>query len=191
MSKKVYGIDLDGVCFGFSPAFCAWLKEKLGVECDHEKIISYYWYECTPGLTKKVFWEEFHKFGKGGGYENLDLIPGALESIQRIAEAGHTIHFITNRPKYALRQTLRALKKNGFPGNARLWIAGGDKRPLVRKLGVDVFIDDSPSTVTELVTGTRATVYCMDAPYNRHLDDTWHTRVHNWDEFMKAEGFDV
>jgi len=187
IKKKCVGVDLDGVCFNFSKAFCNWLEEKLGIKCDWKKITSYYWYECTPELTKKVFWEEFHKFGKADGYANLPLIPGAKEALDKIAAAGHTIHFITNRPNYAMRQTLRALKRDGFPGDARVHFAKGDKRPLVRQLNVDVFIDDSPSTITELTTGTQAKVYCMDAPYNQSLDDTRFTRVHNWDEFMRME----
>ena len=55
MSKKKYGIDLDGVCFDFGKAFGHWMEDKRGIPYHQEEITSYYWFECVKGLTKGAF----------------------------------------------------------------------------------------------------------------------------------------
>lgn len=188
MAKKLYGIDLDGVCFFFAPAFCKWLENKTGLKApEQEEITSYYWYECVDGLDKKEFWKEFHRFGEEGrGYRDLELIPGALDGLNRIIEAGHDIIYITNRPTYARDDTIESLKKNSFP-SAQLIFAEGKKHPVINEIGVDVFIDDSPRTIKEITQFTDATIYCYDYPFNKDVDGEF-IRVSNWNEFLTAEG---
>lgn len=185
----LYGIDLDGVCFDFMGAFCEWLHDKRGIEIpESEEITSYYWFECIDGLPKDVFWEEFHKFGNAHGYRDLSLLPGAIEGLNRIVDAGHEVMYITNRPKYALEDTKVALSKHNFPSSDRLKFANGLKSPVIIHYGVDVFIDDSPRTITEICVDTVARIYCMDYPFNRGIDVQNYTRVSSWEQFLKAEG---
>jgi len=188
---KTYGIDLDGVCFDFMGAFIAWLNGALDMTLQKEEITSYYWHETTD-VTKEQFMVEFDKFGEEGhGYRNLDLLPGALEGLNRLDEEGHKIYYITSRPLYALQDTIDCLEEHGFPQRENLHFAKGSKSPLIKKFGVDVFIDDSPKTVVELTTETRATIYCRNYKFNEHLDDTFFTRVNGWDEFLAAEKVNV
>ena len=188
--RKHLGIDLDGICFDFQAGFIPWLEEHLDIELPpSEEITSYYWYEEIEGLEEKAFWDEFHKFGKADGYFALDVLPGALEGLHRIVEAGHRITYITNRPNYAYRQTARALTLHNFPFSGKLEFAEGRKSPLVREKRVEAFIDDSPRTVAELCAGTEARIYCMDYPFNRDIHNlTGYTRVSSWDEFLEKEG---
>jgi uncharacterized HAD superfamily protein len=190
MRPKIYGIDLDGVCFDFANAFRLWLNDALHIHMEREEITSYYWYESTDDVSKEEFFREFDKFGdEGHGYRNLDLLPGALEGVKKLHEAGHKIYYITNRPLYALQDTIDCLEEHGFPQRENLHFAQGDKTPLVHDFNVDVFIDDSPRTVSQLTANTRASIYCRDYPFNRHLDDSFFTRVSGWDEFLESEGF--
>lgn len=193
MSTRLFGIDLDGICFDFSKAFRLWLSDKAGVKyLEDEEVTSYYWYETVDSLDKETFWDEFHKFGKSGGYRNLDLLPGAVDGLNAIVAAGHDIVYITNRPQYAYRDTVEALKEHNFPCRKELYFAGGAKAPLIRDMGVHCFIDDSPRTVAEICANTQARIYCMDYPFNRGLHDlTGYTRVHNWQEFLEHEGINV
>lgn len=189
---KVYGIDLDGVCFDFMNAFREWLNDALHIHMEEEEITSYYWYESTEDVSKEEFFREFDRFGmEGHGYRNLALLPGALEGLKRLHEQGHRIYYITNRPEYAREDTIAALEEHGFPQRENLHFAKGAKAPLVREFAVDVFIDDSPRTVAELTANTRAQVYCRDYQFNRHLDDTFFTRVSGWNEFLEMEEKDV
>lgn len=189
-SQKTYGIDLDGVCFDFMNPFRMWLNDKLSINIGPHEIKSYYWHEGRDDLTKEDFFREFDKFGMGGhGYRHLNLLPMALEGLKRIHAEGHKIYYITNRPLYTQQDTIDCLEEHGFPQRENLYFAQGSKVPLVKELNVDVFIDDSPKTVEELTTQTRASVYCRSYPFNEHLDDTFLTRVNGWDEFLVAEGF--
>ncbi|TFH25798.1 hypothetical protein E4G67_00480 [Candidatus Bathyarchaeota archaeon] len=192
-TKKLYGIDLDGICFDFMHGFCNWLEEKVGVTVpDDEEITSYYWFEVVDGLDKDTFWEEFHKFGNANGYRDLALLPGAKEGLESIIAAGHEVMYITNRPEYAFADTQVALERHQFPFRERLVFANGSKAPHIRENNVDVFIDDSPRTIAEIVANTEATVYCMDYTFNRALNDlTGYVRVYNWDEFLTAEKINV
>jgi len=187
VKTKVYGIDLDGVCFDFMNAFREWLNDSLHMHLKEEEITSYYWHETTD-VTKEQFDREFDKFGdEGHGYRNLALLPGALEGLRRLHAEGHTIYYITNRPPYAFQDTIDCLEEHDFPQRENLHFAKGKKAPIVKKLAVDVFIDDSPSTVVELTTQTRASVFCRNYEFNKHLDDTFFTRVNGWDEFMRHQ----
>ena len=189
----LYGIDLDGICFGFMPGLCKWLEDKAGVTMpEDEEITSYYWYETVDGLDKKTFWDEFHKFGKQGGYRTLALLPGTKEALQAIVDAGHEIMYITNRPEYALEDTKGALAEHEFPFQENLIFANGSKAPVIREHGVDAFIDDSPRTIAQICEDTDARIYCRDYPMNRGIDSVHnYTRVHSWDEFLKAEGLNA
>lgn len=191
MRKKVYGIDLDGVCFDFTKSFSKWLRDRLGVKCNKENIKSYWWHECTDGLSEDDFWKEFHKFGKEGhGYMDLELMPGTLAALDTILAAGHKIIFITHRPDYAREDTRIALKNAGISGDIELVFTDKSKSLVIKKRNVDVIIDDSPNAIADVSTNTRATVYCRDHLYNRHLDDTlgWWKRVSDWAEFLVMEG---
>jgi uncharacterized HAD superfamily protein len=188
---KVYGIDLDGVCFDFMGAFIDWLNGALTMDLKKEEITSYYWHETTD-VTKKEFMREFDKFGdEGHGYRHLELLPSALEGLKKIHNEGHKIYYITNRPPYALQDTIDCLEEHGFPQRDNLYFAKGSKVPLIKKFAVDVFIDDSPRTIEELTANTRANIYCRNYKFNEHLDDTFFTRVNGWDEFLRAENFNV
>lgn len=191
MKKKLYGIDLDGVCFDFGGAFRGWIDNHLHIHLEEEEITSYYWYEDSRKIDKVQFMEQFHLFGRAGGYRNLEILPGTLEALNAIAADGHGLIYITNRPDYALQDTVEALEEHNFPEHNNLHFAHGAKAPLIREYGVDVFIDDSPRTIAEITANTRATVYCQDMLYNRHLDDAFFTRVHSWEEFLRHEGVGV
>lgn len=193
MVKKVYGIDLDGVCFDFVNPFRLWLNEKLSIDIGPNEITSYYWHESRDDLSKKQFYEEFDRFGmEGHGYRDLALLDGAVEGLRAIHAAGHDIYYITSRPLYALEDTKIALSNAGFPQQEHLHFAKGDKVPLLKEFNIDVFIDDSPTTVVNLATNTRAQIYCRNYQFNEHLDDNdgkWFRRVDDWSQFLEQEGF--
>tara|TARA_R100001244_G_C5115297_1_gene122155 strand:- start:7 stop:588 length:582 start_codon:yes stop_codon:yes gene_type:complete len=187
VKPKVYGIDLDGVCFDFMGAFITHLNGELDMHLTKAEITSYYWHETTD-VTKEQFMVEFDRFGEEGhGYRNLDILPGALKGLKQLHSAGHKIYYITNRPEYALQDTIDCLEEHGLPQRENLHFAKGKKAPLVKKFAVDVFIDDSPSTIVELTTETRAEIYCRSYKFNEHLDDTFFKRVNGWEDFMKGQ----
>lgn len=186
---KKFGIDLDGICFGFGDGFRAWLGDKCNIFIEDEEITSYYWYEGTNKIDKETFFKEFDKFGRAQGYRNLKLLPGTREALWAIKNAGHELYYVTNRPGYAVTCTVEALRVNGFPDRENLEFAFGAKAPIINDLGLDIFIDDSPRTIAEIAANTQARIYCWDYEYNRHLHNlSGYTRVSSWEEFLEHEG---
>lgn len=185
--SKRMGVDLDGISFDFINAFRLWLNDHLDLHIKEEEITSYYWHENRDDINEADFWREFDAFGLAGGYRNLKLLPGTLEALSAIADAGHEIYYVTNRPEYALEDTIAALKEHNFPFRENLIFAKGSKSPIIKEKNIDVFIDDSPRTIEEITVNTRASVYCRNYKFNEHLDDTFFTRVNSWEEFLEYE----
>jgi len=182
-----YGVDLDGVCFDFLNPFRICLNGAFDLKLEEHEITNYFWHKNTDGLTEKGFFEEFHKFGHEGGYRNLSLLPGTLDALERIENAGHQIFYITNRPEYVREDTIAALEEHGFPFSKNLFFANGDKSSLVNKLKIGVFIEDAAHTIIDIANNTDAYVYCVDYPYNRNVEHIMVERIKDWDDFLLAE----
>lgn len=190
MAKKVYGIDLDGVCFDFVTEFSKWLKRELGVDYDDSEIVDYHWYNCIESIGEKEFFREFHRFGKAGSYATLPLLPGAAQAIKHIRENGHRVWFVTARPIYAKEDTLRAVS-NAFGFTDTVVFSGGKdyKSETVNLLNIDVFVEDGPHYAESIAKNTKALVYLMDHPYNKKVSHPNIIRVNSWDDIMQEEGF--
>lgn len=183
-----YGIDLDNVCFDFRDVFRKYLNNVLDIDLLEEELTCYLWYEGTDKISEDEFWEEFHKFGNAGKYKELPLLPGTLDALDKITQAGHEIFYITNRPEYTRQDTIDALREHNFPFRKNLFYALGDKGSLVNKLNISIFVEDSSKAITDIVNNTSAVVYCVDYPANRKLDE--HNkikRIYDWDDFLLAE----
>lgn len=187
---KTYGIDLDGVCFDFLGGFANWLKSNYNIDVQPQNLTNYYWTGFDPALKELIWKTYFHEFCRKGGLLSLADLPGAAAGLNTLIDMGNTVHFITSREDYAKDDTIEAITNKLGIYSPSVHIAKGHiKAPYVRDLLVDVFIDDAPHTLAEVACNTRATVYCMDQPYNREVDETFITRVHNWQEFLAAEGW--
>lgn len=188
--SKIYGIDLDGVCFDFTTAFSGWLKEKLCVDYKEEDIVEYHWYKCIPSISEENFFKEFHRFGHAGMYANLSLLPGATVAVDRIRSRGHKLWFVTARPKYARNDTIDAVQKAFGVSEKQIVFSGGKdyKAEAVNLLGVNVFVEDGPHYAESVANGTRSLVYLMDKPYNRKVTNPKIIRVNSWADVMQEEG---
>lgn len=187
LQSKVLGCDLDGTVFCWGSAFLDWLNKELSLNIQESQITDYLWFKSVPGLSEEIFWHEFERFGRCGGYRHLKPLPGAIDGLHKLAAAGYDIWYITKRPLYTEQDTKDSLEEHNLPFHKQLYVIEGLKSPLVRALNCDIFIDDSPSILTDVMLNTAAKVYCMDSRCNRHMDNTWMTRVHSWDEFVRCE----
>jgi len=182
-----YGIDLDGVCFDFLNPFREHLNGKFDTNLKEEEITSYFWHENTDGFNEKEFFDEFHKFGKAGSYRTLPVLPGTLDALERLVNAGHEIFYITNRPEYTRQDTIDALRENNFPSNKNLFFTKGNKSLIINKLGIGVFVEDSETVITEIADNTDVYIYCVDYPYNKDIERVNVERIKDWDDFLLAE----
>lgn len=189
---KIYGIDLDGVCFNFLEGFVNYLKAAEGINIDPASVTNYYWTGVDETLKDKIWKVYFHDFCRMGGMRSLGTIPGAVNGLKLLSDMGNTLHFVTSREDYVEQDTIDSIEeKLGIENPSVHIVTGKLKSPYVKKLAIDSFIDDSPSTLTDLITNTRASVYIMDYAYNRDVDaeGLYSRRVKNWQEFLEAEGW--
>lgn len=190
--RKVYGIDLDGVCFNFLEGFTNYLRAEEGIKIDPNGVTNYYWTGVDESLKEKIWNVYFHDFCRKGGMRSLSTIPGAAQGLKLLRDMGNEIHFVTSREDYVERDTIESIEERlGIENPSVTIVPNKVKSPYVNKLGVDVFIDDSPSTLTDLIINTRASVYIMDYPYNKNVDmqGLYTRRVSNWQAFLEAEGW--
>lgn len=187
-SPKVYGIDLDGVCFNFLEGFGGFLCAQYNICIPLEKITDYHWTGVDESLKQTIWNVYFHEFCRSGGMGRLNPINGAAHGLRRLIESGNKIHFISSREDYVEEETIRSIEDKLGIKNPSVYIVQGKKKSShVNRLGVEVFIDDSPTVIAELVENTKAKVYTMDYPYNRHITHET-SRVTSWEEFLKFEG---
>lgn len=179
------GIDLDGVCYGFTEAFCrnvGWdprTADRWEFYRDHGWTTDQFLRSCRAQIKDGLL------FKKG------DLLPGTKEAFDALIKQGHTIHIITDRcsldpedTDLIKQHTLDWLEDNG------LWYDQirftGDKAKAAEELGLDVMIDDRTENVEALeAAGFRA--YLFDRPWNQ---DSFMSRVWSWRQFVKEVGLE-
>jgi 5'-nucleotidase len=179
MEPFVFGVDLDGVCGDYTPAFRTIVARELGVPED--------------SLPTERSWD-FREWdlGRGGGFERLHAlavsehrlfaimppIEGVTDSLWRLSDAGIHIRVITHRlyvnwgHASAVADTVSWLDEHRIPYRDICFL--GNKPDV----GADVYIDDGPHNILQLRdAGYEAIVF--DQPYNRHLSGP---RAHSWSE---------
>lgn len=176
------GVDLDGVTHNFVGGLRA-------VVSDVRKIPHYllpvprqwnFWTEW--GLTFEE-WKEC--FDEGVRRETMFAHGGPLDHgiINRLHET-HSIHIVTHRPDEAYATTKRWLREHGVRFDSLTFSEDKTSVP------TDVFIDDRPKNVAELVAaGCKAVLF--DQPWNRGEDADGLHRIYSWREFrdyIKAVG---
>lgn len=94
--------DNDGVVSGWVDNFYPWLCEREGwVQTDWEIWHHYRNHE----MHDAEFVEALKEYAAAGGFADQTMFPGVREAIQRIKEAGHTQHMVTDRPDAAHADT--------------------------------------------------------------------------------------
>ncbi len=84
--------------------------------------------------------------------EKVRIIEGAQDKIKQWKSEGHKIYVITARDHSLYDQTWEMVYKN-FPEMDDVFLVGvlGNKNPALEELSCDLFIDDSPSNVTNAI----------------------------------------
>ena len=170
------GIDLDGVVYNFHDTFRKWLECELDRELPPLSGSDPELHAKEWMLDKKAWWKHFDQCARDGTlFESGDPIPGALDGLNALNDAGYRISFVTTRPERYRDSTVRWLQKYGITYDALLMVE--DKATAE----VDLLLDDFTNNVMAfLATGRPAILYTQ--PWNREMDMV---RVNSWREFTK------
>lgn len=161
--NKRVGLDVDGILFDYSTAFCEW----AGIEKQNNHwLFSYTWEKRHRELyDNKDFWVNLKPLQDG---KNLPFDP---------------VCYCTNR-HIPTEWTEEALEKNGFPCAPVLTVQGS-KVDVLKNIEIDLFVDDYYGNFTEL---NNAGVFCYlyDRPYNQKYP-VGHRRIYSLDEIVKRK----
>ena len=160
------GIDIDGIILDFERTMRTYaeLYDLLILEKDGLKnpnqfdfLKRYNWTE----EEKKKFVNEYLIYAT---INKTPLIPLAKEMLELLTLEGHEYFFITARgliKKETKEAVIEVFKRNNITTNNICW-GIEDKVSKCRELGIDLMIEDNPSTCKKLIKNNIKTIYFRD-----------------------------
>lgn len=173
------GIDLDGVCYPFVDVLRQWMTDR-----PDSVIINRAEGALDPEkFTEPTRWEFYKDWGmttpeflricsdatdSGYMFTVGDPMPGVYDALRMLANAGHTLHAITDRtfgsPGVAAGSTIAWTARHGLPFST--FTFGADKAVAA---GVDLMVDDKPENIHAMrEAGVEARL--VTAKWNRRFD---------------------
>ena len=174
------GIDVDQVLADWNTAFVNVLHDvcpHVNIPVENPDFPKVWAWPEYYGVTANQLYEAWKRVkGSSTFWSALDPLPDAVDAISRLnqlAAAGDDIYFLTNRVGYKCKlQTERWLEVMGMEYPTVLIVS--DKLPIVRTLGIHLFIDDRLETINAVANAAedeslpvRGHVYLKDYPHNR------------------------
>jgi len=160
---KRVGLDLDGVMFDYSSAFCEW----AGIEDrNNHWLFSYVWEKRHRELySDKDFWVNLKPL------QNPDSIPF------------DPVCYCTTR-HIPTEWSEEAIEKAGYPC-APVYTVQDSKVEVLKNMKLDIFVDDYFSNFAELNNAGIFT-YLYDRPYNRKFE-VGHKRIHSLNDIVNKK----
>lgn len=118
-------------------------------------------------------------------FTNCKAFPGALELLQKLAEMGHEIFYITARGADYCQQTKVWMKQFGFPieeGHFFCGMKDHEKVNIIKDLQLDYYVDDKPQ-ILQTLKETKVTCLLKDQSYNQAACD-WE-RIKDWQVYLR------
>lgn len=148
------GIDLDGVVADFGGGWIRRYNLDFGTGIDPGT--PHAWggaTELTHFQTMHEFWEWIRDSQEGTIFRSLEPYEGALDALHRLAKR-HQIVIVTTKPRWAVHDTFAWIAEHRIPTREvhmtrEKWL-----------VDVDVYLDDAPHVLSELVTRRRDALVC-------------------------------
>lgn len=175
------GIDLDGVVCDFNAGWMRLHADEFGSDLDPAMVTSWDSLHALGGFADMgAFW----RWARGSEerpsiFRNLELFPGALETMTDLVRRKHRIVIITSKPGWAVPDTLRWLADHDIP-TREIHVTHAK-----HEVECDVYLDDSPTVLPALVRHRPGAVVCrMVRPWNKPVEGT--VDVTDWSEFHQV-----
>lgn len=175
MSAGVLSLDLDGVVADFVTGFQRALTRTLG---RHVPIVDRTTYDlATTFAVPATVIDDVFQAGVEDGtlFASCPVIPGARDAVAALADAGWTIHVVTDRDRFGYGDQCRAvteawLTHHRIPYDALTLTA--DKSSVE---GITAIVDDHPDHIAKFLSTRTGPALLVDTTWNRHC--TFGTRV--------------
>jgi 5'(3')-deoxyribonucleotidase len=160
------GIDLDGVVADFNGGWIAAYNAQFGGALTTDLVVS--WdspLDLTHFEDMRAFWRWARNHGGHSVFRHLEPYDGAVDTLRALNREGHDIVIVTAKPDWAVHDTLEWLADHRIPTREIHVIE--DKW----EVDCDVYLDDSPHMVPDLVKHRADRVVCRFVrPWNERVD---------------------
>jgi hypothetical protein len=192
LSKKVLGLDLDGVIFQFNKSYCDLFKEKFNIEFPPEtSLYPDTWnYELSKATVSQIdeVWEEINNGRNYDFWRNLQPYEGAQDFLDRANEYFDEIHFITSRTGKDCKVATEDALIDQLGVFRPKVIISHYKVPDLIKIGATDFLDDRDKNFEDVLKGInvaeRPKLWLLDRPWNRHYSDFSVQRIKDVNECL-------
>jgi uncharacterized HAD superfamily protein len=173
-------LDIDGCVYPFEKAARELLAIHRGVTLGQSE--GWDWIEdnCSPDDWMWL-WNE----GVGAGlFTRVAPYAGAYPAVKQLDRLG-TLSYITNRPRALRDDTWDWLARYDFPLRD-LHVIGVGRPKWAIEPQADIYIDDSPHVIADLILNTDAEVVCFAQPWNTEIVSTPKRlhRLNGWQEVL-------
>ena len=175
------GIDLDGVVADFNAGWMRIHRDEFGSDLDPEMVTTWDGLAELGGFADmRAFW----RWAEGNAdrpsiFRHLEPYPDAFPTLRALRADGHRLVVITTKPEWAVHDTFRWLADHEFP--TREVHITYDKADV----DCDVYLDDSPTVVPDLVRHRPDRVVCRFVrPWNQPVEGA--IDVGDWAGFHAA-----
>ena len=155
-------IDMDGIVADLLGKWLRVYNEEHGTDLHRDHVHVFDMNEAFPGHSKLV-----SIIFRDGFFDDLEVIPGSQEGVEKLREAGHTIRFATSVcSEDSARAKLVWLKKHFDVSSKHVHLCEEKW-----EISGHVLIDDKPETIVRW-RETERLALGLEYPYNRHLKRT-------------------
>ncbi len=167
-------VDMDDTIEQLLPAWIQGLNEKFDRHVACEDVLSWDVDDAYPDLTHEQI---LSVPMEPGFWSTVEPVPGAVEALQRLMDAGHEVYIVTATLLENIPEKMNDLLFRYFPFLSWNQVIITHDKQMIRG---DVLIDDA---VHNLEGGDYAKLL-MTAPHNKNYDAEANgmIRVNNWAE---------
>ncbi|MEM9611327.1 MAG: hypothetical protein AAGA59_00160 [Actinomycetota bacterium] len=174
------GIDLDGVVAQFNKGWMERHAREFGSSLDPSMMQEWdILHVLGDFASQDAFWDWFRNGDEPSTFRHLEPYPHAMETIHRLAEAGHKIVIISHKFDWAIPDTLAWLGQVGMPTR--------EVHLTEHKYEVscDVYLDDSPYVLPTYVEHHPDALTCRFVrAWNNPVPGA--VDVHDWEGFERV-----
>lgn len=153
-NKKRMGVDLDGVVYQFVEQFDKLIKSK-GYSVDRTRY--------DRGLSREVLIPILNENKKNHIFRHLPEYNNAVATLNKLSNK-YDLYLITARTSGFL-DTINRIHESKL--NYTQIIFSGDKGKEAKRLKLDAFIEDSYDNALNIIEGSNAKVFLLNAEYNQ------------------------
>jgi 5'(3')-deoxyribonucleotidase len=172
------GIDLDGVVADFNGGWTRLHNDEFGGSLSPDLVTTWDGLHSLGGFDNM---DSFWAWARGNDerpsiFRHLDLLPGALDTLQALDAEGHYVVIVSTKPDWAVHETMHWLADNRIPTRE---VHLTFTKHLV---DCDVYLDDAPGVLPDLVEHHPDALVCRYVrPWNEPVAGA--VDVHDWAEF--------